>query len=252
MRDDVEDLLERAGRARTSPVDPAEIWATGVRRQRTRRAVQTATATLVAVTLAVPVGVAAYRELATPGVDVADAPPGSGRAPATSDATGCPSPGGATMDRASGAAAVADAIVAAGVSLPTDATDRFVDDDGTPAESAINELSALGVLKGTGRAPQLFAPDAPLTRGQLASLLVRSYEITTGDRIDAPDDPFVDDDGSPHETDTAKAAAAGLLAPASERTFGVDDHVGAGELSAAAQALTSRLTGGQPAPCLRS
>lgn len=246
MRDNVEDLLERAGRVRTSPVDPAEIWATGRRRRRTRHVVQAATVTLVAVALAVPVGVVAYRELSTPGVDVADTPPDGGVAPADR----CPSSGaGPIVDRAQGATSVARAIVSAGAVLPTDPPDRFEDDDGTPAEAAINQLSALGVLEGTSRADQAFAPEAPLTRGQLASLLVRSYELSTGDRIDAPEDPFEDDNGSPHEADTAKATTAGLLGPVSVTAFGVDEAVGTGELEAAARRLAARLEGRQLPTC---
>lgn len=245
MRDDVEDLLQRAGRVRTSPVDPAEIWATGRRRQRTRHIIQAGTATVVAVTLAVPVGLAAYRELTTPGVDVADTPSSRGVAPVGA----CPSPSdGPTVDRAEGVAAVAAAIAGAGVVLPSDAPDRFEDDDGTAAEDAIDQLSALGVLEGTSRAPQRFAPDAPLTRGQLASLLVRSIEVTTGERIDAADDPFTDDDSSPHEDDTAKAVAAGLLAPVAVKRFGVDDHVTERELNAATVRLSAVLVEGRQLP----
>ena len=244
MSDDVEDLLERASRVRPHPVDPAEIWATGTKRRRTRRTVRAATTTLVVLALATPVGITAYRELSTPGVDVADTPDAT--PPAGSDpVAGCgdlAADGGDPVTRGVAAGVIAATLDTADVELPASPPDRFVDDDGTTVEEAINQLSAVGILQGTRQAPERFAPDDPLTRGQLSSLLVRSYELTTGDRLDAPRDPFRDDDGSPHESDNAKVAAADLLGPAGPDTFEPYEGVARSELLGSARRLGLLLT----------
>lgn len=245
---DVEELLERASRIEGTHVDPAAIWETEQRRRRTRRAVQVVTATVAVLALATPVGIAMYRELSSPSVDVAETPD---RTPGGTAAAGCPAvpADGDVVSRRAGAAAVVAVMEAAGLPLPSEAPDRFVDDD-PPEDEAIDQLAALGVLQGTSRSPELFAPDAPLTRGQLASLLVRSYELTTGERIDAPADPFVDDDSSPHEPDTAKAAAAGLLPPSTSRGFAPEAAVLDGELARSAERLTTLLRGRELPSCL--
>lgn len=245
MSDDLEDLLERASHVRPRPVDPDGIWATGTKRRRARRTVQAATTTLVVLALATPLAITASRDLATPGVDVADVPDGT--IPATpSRELGCEDVADrddVPVTRARGATVILAALEAAEVPLPASPPDRFVDDDGSVAEHAIDRLAGVGILQGTSGAPERFAPNDPLTRGQLASLLVRSYERATGDRLAARDDPFRDDDGTPHETDNAKAAAAGLLPAITHDTFASDAGADENELSAAADRLARLLAG---------
>lgn len=255
MHDDVEDLLERASRVRTGPVDPDEIWRTGTKRRRTRRTLQAATATLVVVALATPVAITAYRELSTTRIDVADAPGGSQPRPSApvtleepcGDAFADVEPG--TVTRADAAGVTASTLAASDVELPSAPPDRFVDDDDTEHEDAINRLSAAGILLGTNRAPERFAPEDPLTRGQLASLLVRSYELSTGDRLDPAGGPFDDDDGTPHEIDNAKAAAADLMTAVGPGRFDPYAEVTRDELLGAAARLSGLLSGNAVGEC---
>jgi hypothetical protein len=100
--------------------------------------------------------------------------------------------------------------------LPADPPDAFRDDDGSVHERAVDRLAAAGLLTGTadGRA----AVDAPLTRGQLVSLLVRVLEHVRADRLEARGDLFDDDDGSAHERAADRAGAAGVVAGTGPRT----------------------------------
>ncbi len=84
---------------------------------------------------------------------------------------------------------------------PTD-RDFFVDDDGHWAEPILNRLAAAKVIAGC--APGLACPDEPVTRGQMAAFLRRTFRLPPGP------DAFVDDDGSTFEADIDALAAAGI------------------------------------------
>ena len=80
----------------------------------------------------------------------------------------------------------------------------FSDIAGSPFGAQIEWLAAQGVTGGCGDGR--YCPKAAVTRAQMASFLVRMYGYagtTTGD-------PFVDDDGSMHEGDIERLAAAGI------------------------------------------
>ena len=62
-----------------------------------------------------------------------------------------------------------------GFSVPASNVDAFGDDEGTTAEPAINAIAAAGITGGT--TPTTFAPDAVVTRGQMASFLARSLGL---------------------------------------------------------------------------
>jgi hypothetical protein len=64
--------------------------------------------------------------------------------------------------------------VLVGAPLPA-GPDAFGDDEGDPAEAAIDGLAAAGVL--SGKAPGVFDPTATVTREQLATLFVRLLEV---------------------------------------------------------------------------
>ena len=108
-------------------------------------------------------------------------------------------------------------IRSAGGSLPAAPPDRFDDDGGIVHHFAINRLAAVGVVQ--GQTDTMFAPGAAVSRGQLASLLVRAYEHRSGTALPDGDDAFDDDDGSVHETSIDKAAAAGLTLGVAEGAF---------------------------------
>lgn len=90
-----------------------------------------------------------------------------------------------------------------------DATeDFFTDDDSSIFERNINRIAQAGVTRGCNPpANTHYCPDRGLTRGEMATLLVRSFPDlvpeTAGDR-------FTDDDSSVHEGDINRIAAAGI------------------------------------------
>lgn len=62
---------------------------------------------------------------------------------------------------------------------PSSPMDWFTDDDGSIHEGAINSIATAGVTLGCNPPDNdMFCPDAPVTRGQMASFLVRALGLT--------------------------------------------------------------------------
>lgn len=95
---------------------------------------------------------------------------------------------------------------------PSD-TDWFSDDDGSTHESNIDAVAAAGITLGC--ATDVFCPDAPVTRGQMASFITRALGLTDG----ADADTFSDDDGSVHEQNIDRLASAGITNGCTTTTF---------------------------------
>ena len=91
--------------------------------------------------------------------------------------------------------------------LPSTKANVFFDDNDSIHEDAINSLAVAGITKGCNPpANDRYCPDSPLTRGQMAAFINRSFDLPepdTGNR-------FIDDDDSPFEADIARLAAAGI------------------------------------------
>jgi hypothetical protein len=96
------------------------------------------------------------------------------------------------------------AFLARTLGLPAATIDAFGDDSGSPFEDSINRLAAAGITSGCGLGS--FCPDAPLTRQEAATLLVRAFHLPS-----ASTNPFTDTAG-PHSADIAALAAAGVTA----------------------------------------
>jgi len=62
--------------------------------------------------------------------------------------------------------------------LPPAARDHFTDDNGSTHERAVNALAAAGIANGCGQGR--FCPNAPVTRGQMASFLQRAWGLPVG------------------------------------------------------------------------
>ncbi|HWH35231.1 MAG TPA: S-layer homology domain-containing protein [Acidimicrobiales bacterium] len=126
-----------------------------------------------------------------------------GRSPSTYDP-------GAAVQRGEMASFLARLILEAGGELPSTerAPDAFTDDNGSTHETTTNQLAAAGVVAGTGGGR--FDPAGSVTRAQMASFLVQALEYRTGTGLPAGPDAFADDNGTTHEVNINKAAAAGL------------------------------------------
>lgn len=98
-------------------------------------------------------------------------------------------------------------------------------------EGDITWLAATGTTKGCNPpSNDLFCPDAPVTRGQMATFLVRALELPR-----SPDDPFTDVGDSVHLANINALAAAGITRgcnpPANDR-FCPADSITRGQLAA--------------------
>jgi uncharacterized protein YjiK len=90
--------------------------------------------------------------------------------------------------------------------LAPNPTDFFADDDGSVHEGNINSIAAAGITLGCNPpVNDRYCPTEAITRGQMASLLVRALGLDPSSV-----DSFVDDDGSVHEGNINSIAAAGI------------------------------------------
>jgi hypothetical protein len=114
--------------------------------------------------------------------------------------------------------AEAAALLARALDLPAGPAGRFVDDDGSTHEADIERLAAAGITRGCG--PDTFCPERAVTRAEMAALLARALDLPAG-----PAGRFVDDDGSTHEADIERLAAAGITRGCGPDTFCPEDPV---------------------------
>jgi hypothetical protein len=76
----------------------------------------------------------------------------------------------------------------AGPGMPVAAAGTFIDDDGDLHEPALEAIAAAGISNGC--AAQLFCPTRPVSRQEMASFLVRGFQLPPD-----PTDYFADADG---------------------------------------------------------
>lgn len=114
------------------------------------------------------------------------------------------------INRAQMATFLANLVTATDGELPSNPPDAFRDDNGSTHEQRINALAAADVVQGTGA--ETYNPSAAVTRAQMATFLVRTYQYRTGEELPASRDYFRDDDGSFHEASINKVAEAGITA----------------------------------------
>ena len=109
--------------------------------------------------------------------------------------------------------------------LPASGTDYFTDDEASPLEDEINSLAQAGVTTGCRR--NAFCPHGIVTRGQMATFLVRALPIPPTNV-----DFFDDDDGTSHEASINRLAAAGITLGCGERRYCPGEGVTRGQMAA--------------------
>ena len=113
---------------------------------------------------------------------------------------------------------IARMLTVGGIDLPTDAPDAFDDDDGGTHEEATNQLAAAGIVEGRGAGT--FAPSGAVTRGQMASFIVRALEYALDtDLAPAGSNPFGDTAGSPHTDNITVASDLGIALGRTDTAF---------------------------------
>lgn len=147
---------------------------------------------------------------------------------------------GSPVTRAQMATFLARVLERAGVALPESPPGAFDDDAGSPHERAIDQLAALGVVRGTGA--RAYSPAAPVTRAAMATFLVAVHDLAAAADLPAPaGDPFADDNGSVHEGSIGRLAAAGIATGTAPGTYGPGDLVVRGQMATFLARLTDAL-----------
>ena len=100
--------------------------------------------------------------------------------------------------------------------LPLTSTDFWSDDEHSRFEGAINRLTAAGLTGGCGGGK--YCPGQDVRRGALATALVRALHLPATNT-----DFFTDDEGSPHEANINRLAAAGIAVACGARRY-CPDH----------------------------
>lgn len=102
-----------------------------------------------------------------------------------------------------------------GRALPAHAGDtRFADvDAGHTFASHIARLAAAGIAKGgpSGRSPDHFAPQEPVTRAQMAAFLDRTHAYVTGGKLASAGTCFPDVAGHPLQAPVDRLCVAGVV-----------------------------------------
>lgn len=152
----------------------------------------------------------------------------------------------ATVSRAQMASFLARLIDAAQVRLQESPPDAFTDDDGSIHEQRINQLAAAGVLR--GRTAQTYAPNAPITRAEMATFLARTHDLIAAEPLRPSADRFTDDAGSVHEASIDQVAAVGVAAGTSATRFQPDTPVRREQMATFLARLLDLLVAGGDAP----
>ena len=119
----------------------------------------------------------------------------------------------------------------------------FQDDNGHGAEGYIEAIAAVGVTKGCN-IPNSFCPRTLLNRGQMASFLVRAFDIPQSST-----NRFNDDNGSVHEASINALAEAGVTNGCTSDSFCPTDRVTRAQLAAfLLRALELEPAGGRSFP----
>jgi hypothetical protein len=129
----------------------------------------------------------------------------------------------ATARRDQVASVLVRTLIGLGVTVPADALDAFVDDAGNVHEASMNQLADMGVLTGTGSGH--VRPGDPVTRAQMATLLVRAWKAAGVPELRSLGDAFTDDTGNSHESAIDRAAAAALIVGIDGQAYRPGDHL---------------------------
>lgn len=105
------------------------------------------------------------------------------------------------------------------------AFDFFDDDDGSTHEDNINGMAHAEITLGCGT--RQYCPNDPVTRAQMASFLVRAFNLAP-----VGSDYFADDDGSTHEANINALAADGITLGCGGDSYCPNEIVTRGQMAA--------------------
>lgn len=120
------------------------------------------------------------------------------------------------VTRAQMATFIARLVEASGASLPPDGN-RFSDVAGTAHGVNIERLAAAGIVQGVGG--DRYSPGSPVTRGQMATFLARTFAFVDGEELPVSQTGFTDIAGTAHEANIRRVAGAGFAQGTSQTTY---------------------------------
>ncbi len=115
--------------------------------------------------------------------------------------------------------------LARALNLPATSTDYFTDDNSNKHEANINRLRAANITFGCSGTR--FCPDGVVTRGQMASFLVRAYHLPA-----TSTDYFTDDNSNKHEANINRLRAAAITFGCGGSNFCPNGSVTRGQMAA--------------------
>lgn len=124
---------------------------------------------------------------------------------------------------------IAQALEAAGVSLPSVTSSSFTDAQSNIHEKRIAQLAELRIVG--GYSDGTYRPNAAVTRNQMATFLVRAYETAWDQTLQAGGTSFTDIGSDAHRTNIEKAARAGFASGTSTTTFSPGDEVARAQMA---------------------
>ena len=142
------------------------------------------------------------------------------------------------VTRAQMASFLVRVLEAGGKRVPS-SRDYYVDDEQSPHEASINDLADAGILTGTG--PATYSPDRPVTRGQVATMVARTFERVAGAGAPAQASFFVDDSFDVHRDTIDRAAEAALLTGTASGRYAPGRVVSRAQLASMLSRVLARL-----------
>lgn len=130
-------------------------------------------------------------------------------------------------------------VVDAGPGLPSDPPEAFPDVAGSVHEEAINALARVGIVRGFGDGT--YRPSQPVTRAQMASFLVNTYEHVVGPAPSPDARWFRDTRGSVHEAAAESLWELGITAGTAARTYAPHPDVRRDQMGSFVARLLDRL-----------
>ncbi len=102
----------------------------------------------------------------------------------------------------------------------------FRDDDGSVHEVSIAAIAAAGITAGCDASGELFCPGNTVSRAQMATFLVRAFDVPA-----TSIDYFDDDNGSVHEPAINALAEAGITSGCGERQYCAGADINRGQMA---------------------
>lgn len=118
---------------------------------------------------------------------------------------------------------IARMMEAAGVEFGAATDQGFTDIAGNVHADRINQLASVGVVLGT--TPTTYSPRQEVRRDQMASFLIRAYEVVNGQDLERQATTFTDIAGNVHQANIEKAATAGFALGTTASTYSPENSV---------------------------